>query len=1250
MSIRSLTRISAADIEMLSAQQLPELLEQLLYCEQKDARGRYYVQAQITVPDGGQDGCWIGEAPEGLEFIPKTHCVYQCKAQSLSVRQFHKELISSKGKLKRAVKDVLERGGAYILMCNHSVDLLIGDKFMDSAQGYFSEQGISIDIHPESCICVFDCNKIAQWVNRHPACQIYVQRVKGIPSDGPFSRVKEWGRVFSGDYHSNQYLQDYLAQIKSDGFVKGGYPIRVTGQSGLGKSRLVYEAVSSHPVLKASSLYVDCHENEANIRPWIAGLVECNYYHCIILDNCPAHFHLECAELAAGSSISFISISHDVEHEPDMSTSCQCIKLDNHHFHDITKMILMEDIGLSAQGEDSSSLNQLVAYVDGYPLLAQLVVKRHLALSVNDLMTSRQFFEKLLGGGDVKIDPHGSLMRVAEALSLVSVWGGSSSRLEAELKDIRSIVCPNLDGAEFHRMIKVLKDRQILQKKSDTLRIVPKPVSIALMSQFLSCLEESTDLLEEFLRKMEAKGLLDRMLAQLAYLERSPIVEELCLRFHDRLPFHNAEYLLSGQSYPLKIFRVFCKLSPETAVVIVRDILIPLPLERLCHLTDERRILVPALEWLAWKQEYFADSARMLFRLAVTETEHWTNNATGLLQQLYHLYLSGTQCPASERLSVLWEMMDSPDIEMQKIAVQVVGAALSGAPYSRCGDESFWGTRQAKDDWRPRQPGDVQAYWKPLFLRLIQMLPDSLEIGVTSVFLRHWTSLVRGDLLSDEEITRALFDLHGRMNGVWPELKIAIHEYLRYHQDIAGHIRNELQNWIVRFSPDEQDWLSRIKEKVTSPGWKQLDELEPPIKELAREMVEAQGAFDDRILQHLIFVSQQQGYTFGMALGQIHPNPLVVIEACLSLWESGEGEKYSSFLLGLLTPLRQHQSEALRPVMRRIEASERLRELFVPILSIAPTEEEVRKVCHLIAAGCLNHSELEHFIRGVPLASFDAEFLINEFDVLLHKCPESAISLAHVLYYIVGDREEGVPTFADLLCRLLTLVLEWKQLDWMASELAKRILYHCAYGEWSLRWLQLIYQSLENEMDYQQEELYLKLAFAIQERYRDKPAIWSPFLSSYVSKNVHVRWCVAQANPDFDFESSGHGCFLWQIPAEIRQNWLNEHRDMIAFILRHSLLSHENDGCKQWLPQALQTIEVFPDDADKLADALWSNLCSFGSMGSRVPYMESRLQLVRQLQSSNIPKIKEAGRKLEDLCQRELARIKRAEENEQLLE
>ena len=160
--------VSGEDIQALDERNFPKLLRRLLHAEARAfgvPEDGIHVASNIHAPDGGEDGriSWQG-GPDRTAFLPSRLNQFQMKAGKVSPGAAGDEVMDALGGVKPKVREVLEGGGNYILLCAHSYTHTQIQERKDKILQAMRDTDLTIE---EDQIDFRDADQIAEWVNRH---------------------------------------------------------------------------------------------------------------------------------------------------------------------------------------------------------------------------------------------------------------------------------------------------------------------------------------------------------------------------------------------------------------------------------------------------------------------------------------------------------------------------------------------------------------------------------------------------------------------------------------------------------------------------------------------------------------------------------------------------------------------------------------------------------------------------------------------------------------------------------------------------------------------------------------------------------------------------------------------------------------------------------------------------------------------------------------------------------------------------
>lgn len=134
--------------------------------------------------------------------------------------------------------------------------------------------------------------------------------------------------------------------------------IRLTGLSGLGKSRLIYEALKfdarssvDENALSASAIYLALEDVEHEFFSFLNHLATGGYSALLVVDDCPPDIHDRIVRIVGPSSLSVVTIFHERQEKRQDTLP---LGLEPEDLVDIVEKILRADPYLVQRGEDAT--------------------------------------------------------------------------------------------------------------------------------------------------------------------------------------------------------------------------------------------------------------------------------------------------------------------------------------------------------------------------------------------------------------------------------------------------------------------------------------------------------------------------------------------------------------------------------------------------------------------------------------------------------------------------------------------------------------------------------------------------------------------------------------------------------------------------------------------------------------------------------------------------------------------------------
>jgi hypothetical protein len=554
----SVNEVSSQDISNLTDKKLVELLKRLLDFEAHKfgiSSSATAVQLDITIADGGEDGRAVWESgPAKTDWLPGRRNLFQVKATAIGPQGCYDEMLEGTldredkdaGKetraLKRRLKENWVGNGHYILFCNkddlnekqrESRKEKIVEAIIKSGNTHITAPGIEI----------YDASRIAQWVNCYPQLVNWTLAALYGFTKKTFLIFDDWSYRMSRDplleYIGNKKLEEYLSRI--DNILKlPQKSLRITGLSGLGKTRLVHQYFHSDKNLQKYLLYVDCNEfsTPLGVLEHLADLLVRDAKSIVILDNCEYDIHERAVQSIQGKDSNIISLSNETKlgySEDDR------IELEPEDFIDVIPKLL--DATFPELGNQDKE--KIAQFAQGFPLVAVLLAKDKIGgkaelgrLNDDKLMT------KLLG-----IKPEEKEIRnTLRACSIFTQFGYdqdlAANRISiSQFKKISRLE-RSAEGCSsfFYETCQHFIRRGILEKKGRYVFVKPKPLALRLAQEWWeNCPPEDID---DVLTKVSEFGLSASLCDQISKLDFVPEAKQLVKNLCGELgPFGKAEVL-----------------------------------------------------------------------------------------------------------------------------------------------------------------------------------------------------------------------------------------------------------------------------------------------------------------------------------------------------------------------------------------------------------------------------------------------------------------------------------------------------------------------------------------------------------------------------------------------------------------------------------------------------------------------------------------------------------------------------------
>ena len=781
------------------------------------------ISGRLTIADGGIDA-EVNAPPEST--IP-TDCVFQSGLTGFQLKSgaifkpwtqsaIRGELLDSKGNLNSEVERLVKRRGRYTLVCTgHD---LTPEQRNDSRQqiaAVLLEAGF--DAY-EALIEVLGASQVAEFAERYPG-------TASLLAVDPIQEawvLEEWRRDahMANAFEASPEQSLLVTQIRA-GLQGETKHIRVLGEPGLGKTRIVLESVKD-PDIAPYVLYIQ-HGSQFGQTKLFRQLLKSGYDKplVLIIDELPEselsdiwrHLKPRCGNMK------IVSLDHgrDETHDEDID------RLNAPRLPDETiKKIIASRIG------ESRELDRWVAICEGSPRVAQAVAD-NLCANPEDLFkppsTIPVWARFMHGYGSRDESSARQIDCVTQHLALFSRFGyedpvGDEAMYISE--QIRK-GDPTIGWARFQEIVQSLRARRVLQG-SRTLFFVPKALHIYLWKQFWERYGRGFDFTQTFKAMPESLHAWFMNMFKFAGDTTTTHVIDDIVR-HDGI-FSQRATLVSAKGS--RFLSIIAEANPAAVLKLLEATIGKWTDHELLDFKQERQNLVWALEKIAVWPTLTVRAIQVLARFAINENADNSNNSTGTLLGLFHIgpEAAATESTPEARLPAMVKLLRAPTDAERRLGLKAMGAALDsrGLGFRMVGPE-YQGLRARAKLWIPATYGEWWQATHIYFQSLAEETrnwPRSMRSEVCQTLLEAVEQQIRTppctelafqvlNCLVDDEAMQPV-----KLNGFFSHWQM--HNDIDEHPEITKRIRRLERRYKGR------NLASRFRRYVVDVDWMEWDE------------------------------------------------------------------------------------------------------------------------------------------------------------------------------------------------------------------------------------------------------------------------------------------------------------------------------------------------------------------------------------------------------------------------------------------
>ena len=864
------------DLTRLNQNTAVEFFQKLLWAEGHRLGieiSKINVSRWVNVPDGGVDATVDDvQIAIGQGIIKQGKTSYQIKSGA-SFKPWQKstikeELFDTKGNLGESIRACLDNDdGTYILVCT---GIELGDPgrrdALEHIENFLKQCGYS---HPK--VEVWSQNTLISFLQVFPSLALDVKRL----GTADFQTHHSWSsnadmRVsyIPGQPQSN-LIEEIRGQLQD---ANRAAHMRVWGEPGIGKTRLVFEATKLEEFSPLVIYYRSASQFESGML-MNKILYNDNLCAIVIIDECdPSSWARIWNQLShCGPRIKLITIYNDYEVQAADVT------------YYIAPPLAQEQIRSIIQKYSNLSEDQAdrwAALCDGSPRVAH-VIGDNLVKHPEDVLkppSTVNIWERYIAAGDAPNSEKTEHRRlVLQYLALFKRFDYEQSVDEEAQVIAKKIEAANrnITSHEFENIIYELRERRILQG-DPTLYITPKALQIWLWTQWWERHHRLFNL-EDFTERLTPK-LVEWFYEMFVYAAESDaaskIVEDL---LGPNGPFRDNEYLKTRLGS--RFFLALAEANPKAALRCLMRTIGTWDREELLELQDGRRSVVWALEKIAVWRELFTGAARLLLVLGEAENETGANNASGVFAKLFSLgsgRVAPTEASPAERFPILEEAFESESKEQRGLALKACSEALEASHFWRISGDEYQGLRKEPELWTPQTRNELfdayQRVWKLLSDQLTYLPEDECQ-EAANILLQSVRGLVRSSEMSDIVVnTLQTFAEQALVDK--KQLIKTIVEFLHYEgkkippeiRKRWEHLRNELVGSDFHSMMQRYVRMSLLVDRFDE-NREHADLAQPHIEKLAQQVVDTPSLLQQE-LPWLVTTEAKEGYRFGYELAK----------------------------------------------------------------------------------------------------------------------------------------------------------------------------------------------------------------------------------------------------------------------------------------------------------------------------------------------------------------------------------------------
>jgi len=1166
--METILTVSHKVLGSLTATAAVKQFRNLLWCEARRNNlplQQIVVSLDTNVSDGGIDAKIEGD-PKADSLLFHGNSYFQIKTgksfkpwQKSSLKQefFGKvKAKPSKALLGSGVKACLDRNGKYVLVTfGHDLLPRQHSQAKQNVEELFRECG-----YTNPTVEILGQGQLVGLLAVFPSlCLELLDR-----ADYTFQTVDGWKRnedMTSGLQLADlqkTFIEDLRSAIRSSEYQH----VRVIGEPGVGKTRLILEALSQDD-LSSATIYLPLAEDFQKsqlfndlLRP------DRQYYALLVLDDCAERDRASIWHAIKGKqNIKLITIDHGPEKTSDSSMKVMYCPI-----------LPDEQIGKIIAGyvEDRRDVSNWAKWCSGSPRVAHAVgdnLKRNPSDLLKSPATVPIWDRFILGHKGIDTKEAEQHLLVLRHIALFQRFGFEPP-VDDEARFISSLVKdadPAITWAKFQAIVNHHKGRRILQGNR-TLFIVPKALHVYLWLGYWEHYGRGFNFQAFF--ALVPPDLRKWFLELFIYAHAAPIASQIVEQILSPKsgPFSDETFLESDSG--TRFLNYLAEADPSATVTLLETTYGKWPLDKLRRWETGRQNIVWALEKISVWKSTFSRAARLLVRMALAENAKNSNNSKGTLLSLFQIGLgwAPTEAPPDQRMPIVEELLRATDASMRELGLELCEHWLSTHGGMRIIGAEYQGMRPTAEFWRPKTYGEIYDCWRNAWDFLWEESrgwADSDRRKAHSTIKKAASSLIGIPAVSEKVMT-TLFDVAKDSATDKAELlQFVIRKLKLQIEKLPKEVVSGLRE-LDRLLTGESYW-DRFSRYVLLTNWdedymykgEQLIESTVPKKkvmELVNEIVKKPDLLRE-LLPRFVISSGHRLYQFGQELA-IALNDRSIERQIISAHESALPTVGTQFSGGYFAGVKQLDKEAWELTVMELLVSDSLRTVGVELLSRSGISDRIiHELMRLYRSGKVSSTAFGRLGIFVDDDGLQQSSIEDVLTLLVDQPDDKSVSFVAELtdrYFIESKSKRICPE--KLLFRVITSLGCFVKdsdtmLDYHWGKVAK--LFMDQYPERHLELFSVILENMHNLSGLRQLCHPSQIADNIAQAH--PAAAWAIVTSHIERDDENGYYVLSWLSDEMGFEEDAKGNAIRYFDPTVVMAWIAEKPEMRVLLIGHCL-------------------------------------------------------------------------------------------------